>query len=140
MRLRHSSKAIQKQRWGGAVLEMAVVLPLFVPMVIGQLEMARMGMVSQLVTTAAREGCRVAVINGKTSSDVQTRVQQTLSTSKITNYTLTITPSNLTTVSGGTPITVAIKVPYTSVSWVPKPLFLGNVNVTASATMSSERP
>ena len=48
VRLGQSSKAFKKRRWGGAVMEMAVVLPLFTPMVIGQLE------IPQRVTLAAR--------------------------------------------------------------------------------------
>ena len=55
-------------RWGGAVLEMAVVAPLFVFFIFGQIESARLGMVAQVLATAAREGCRAAVINGNTTT------------------------------------------------------------------------
>jgi hypothetical protein len=102
-------------------------------------ETARLGRVAQLLTTAAREGCRVAVINGKAQTDVQSRVNAVLSGSGISVGTVTPSPSNWTTVAGGTAVTVSLSVPYKNVSWL-KPVFLKNANVSVSATMSSENP
>ena len=44
------------------------------------------------------------------------------------------------TASGGTAITVTLRVSYSSVSWLPTPYYLSSANIAASATMSSERP
>jgi Flp pilus assembly protein TadG len=138
------SRRIQRNRRRGvSAVEMAFVAPVFLTLVLGIIESSRLGMVTQLLTTAAREGCRVAVLNGMEQTDVQNRVDAVLKGSGIPVGTVAPTcpsPYAWDTSPGGTPITVNLTVPYTSVSWLPVPLFLGGVNITCSATMSSERP
>jgi hypothetical protein len=122
---------------------MALVAPVFVMLLMGQLESARLGMVSQLLTTAAREGCRTAVIPGNAETDVQNRINTVLSGSGISVGTVTPTcPAGYTwnTAPMGTPITVSLSVPYSQVSWLGTPFFLKNATVSASATLSSENP
>src|SRR4051795_2008796 len=100
------------RRSGAAAVEMAVVSPLLITLLLGQIEAARLGMVAQLLTTAAREGCRVAVISGSTQTDVQNRVNTVLNGSGISVGTVTPSPSNWATAAGGTAITVSVSVPY----------------------------
>jgi Flp pilus assembly protein TadG len=122
---------------------MAFVAPVFVMLIMGIIESSRLGMVAQLLTTAAREGCRVAVINGMTQTDVQNRINAVLNGSGISVGTVTPTcpaPYSWDVSPGGTPITVSLSVPYSQVSWLPTPYFLKTANVSCSATMSSERP
>ena len=69
-------------------------------------------MANQLLTDAAREGARVAVIPGNTTTDVTTTVQNLLNSGGITTYTLTITPSDTTTTNLGDPVTVAVSTPF----------------------------
>jgi Flp pilus assembly protein TadG len=128
---------------GTSAVEMAVVAPVFVALMMGQLESSRLGMVAQLLTTAAREGCRVAVIPGHTETDVQNRIDAVLSGSGISVGTVTPTcpsPYNWDSAPQGTAITVSLSVPYSQVSWLGTPFFLSNANVSVSATMSSENP
>lgn len=139
MRVRNRTK----QRRGGSAVEMAIVAPVFVAILLGQIESSRLGMVSQLLTTAAREGCRVAVIPGSTASDVNTRITTVLAGSGISVGTITPTcpsPYEWDTAPRGTAITVSLSVPYSSVSWLGTPFFLTNATVSASATLSSENP
>src|SRR3954463_12047267 len=84
------------RRAGASSIEMAIIAPVFVTLILGQIESARLGMVAQLLTTAAREGCRVAVISGKTQADVQSRVNSVLTGSGIAVGTVTPSPSNWT--------------------------------------------
>jgi Flp pilus assembly protein TadG len=122
---------------------MAFIAPVFLALVLGIIESSRLGMVTQLLTTAAREGCRVAVINGKTQADVQSRVDAVLTGSGISVGTVTPTcpaPYSWDSSPGGTPITVSLSVPYSQVSWLPHPFFLTSATISCSATMSSERP
>jgi Flp pilus assembly protein TadG len=123
---------------------MAFIAPVFLSLVLGIIETSRLGMVSQLMTTAAREGCRVAVLVGSTQTDVQNRVNAVLKGSGIPVGTVTPTcgASGYTwnTAPSGTPITVSLSVAYSKVSWLPVPHFLKNATVSVSATMSSERP
>lgn len=128
---------------GAAIVEMAFVLPLFIALIFAQIESARLGMVSQMLTTAAREGCRVAVVNGNTNSDVTNRVNTILTSAGMSNVTMTQVPADCTTVHAGdspNSITVTLSVPYSRVSWLPVPYFLTTATITASATLSSERP
>jgi Flp pilus assembly protein TadG len=127
MRVRKGSFKGRRERAGTSAVEFALVAPLFVALVMGQIETSRLGMVSQLITTAAREGCRVAVLDGSTEADVQNRVTAVLSGSGIPVGTVT-------------PITVSLSVPYAQVSWLGAPFFLANATVSASATLSSENP
>src|SRR4051795_10037823 len=115
MRLRRDTKRSK----GASAVELAVVTPLIVALIMGQLESSRLGMVAQLLTTAAREGCRVAVVSGHTQSDIQDRVTKVLDGSGITVGTVTPTcPSPYTwdTAPQGTPVTVSLSVNYKDVS------------------------
>jgi Flp pilus assembly protein TadG len=120
-----------------------MVVPVFVALVMGQIETSRLGMVSQLLTTAAREGCRVAVISGSTQDDVNNRITAVLAGSGISVSSVTPSapsPYTWNTAPAGTPITVSLSVPYSQVSWLGTPYFLGGATVSASATLSSENP
>jgi Flp pilus assembly protein TadG len=125
------------------MVEMAFVLPVLVLLVFGLIECSRLGMVTQILNTAAREACRVAVIDGNTNADVTARLNQVLSTSAISGATVTQTPTDCTTVhSSDTPNTVQVSltIPFRKVTWLGTPFLFQSVNVTGSATMSSERP
>jgi hypothetical protein len=94
----------------------------------------------------------VAVLRNNTTTDVQNRLNATLTPFGITPGTVSavdsdpgtngawILPSNWSTASGGTAVTVILRVPFTQVSWLPSPFFLKNAVVTGSATLSSENP
>ena len=130
-------------RAGTSAVELAVIAPVFVALVMGILESSRLGMASQLITTAAREGCRVAVINGNTQSDVQNRINAVLASSGIAVGTVTPTcpsPYSWDSATMGTPITISLSVPYSQLSWIGAPFFLKNAAVSAAATLSSENP
>jgi Flp pilus assembly protein TadG len=130
-------------RRGASAVEMALVAPVLITLLLGMIEAARLGMVAQLLTTAAREGCRVAVLDGMTQTDVQNRITAVLSGSGISVGTVTPTcasPYTWTSAPSGTAITVSLSVPYTQVSWLKVPVFFNGATISASATMSSENP
>jgi len=80
------------------------------------------------------------VINGNTQSDVQSAVTASLANSGISVGTVTPSPSDWATAAGGTAVTVSLSVPYSQVTWLSTPLYFNITNLSASATMSSERP
>jgi hypothetical protein len=122
------------------MVEAAIVLPVFMLFVYGMLETARLGLTAQLVTDAAREGCRVAVIDGMTQSNVDSTVQAILNCGGITTYTSGITPNfQSTKLVNGDYITLMVSVNYSDVSWLSPPRFLGAVTISATSTQSSER-
>jgi len=61
-------------RRGAAVVEMAVVAPLFILALVGMLELGYAYMVKQTTTLAAREGSRAGVLPGGTLDDIHTAV------------------------------------------------------------------
>jgi Flp pilus assembly protein TadG len=130
-----------KKRKAAAVVEFAVAAPVLVTLVFGMIEFGRVMMVEQELTNAAREGCRAGVLAGGTTSAV---------TSVVTNYLANSgvplsNPANQITVSpdpstalAGTAITVTVSVPFSAVSWLPVPMFMGNSTLTASVVMRKE--
>jgi Flp pilus assembly protein TadG len=71
---RHSQR-VRSQR-GAALLEMALTLPLLLLVCVGILEFGRAYQTWQVITNAAREGARIAVLPGMDDTAVRSRVQQ----------------------------------------------------------------
>ena len=67
-------------------------MPVFLILLLGMLECARLGMAVQVVTSAAREGCRVAALPGNTATTAQTRVNTVLSQAGFPSATITLNP------------------------------------------------
>ena len=125
---------------------MALVLPVFVTLLLGTIEFGRAIMVGQLVTNAAREGARLAVLDGTTNTDVTSAVKTFLSGAANvaqTDITVTITISNaaaggqLSAAETRDLVTVGVSVPFSKVSFLP-PSFLTNVNLTSQSAMRHE--
>ncbi|MBM4074830.1 MAG: pilus assembly protein, partial [Planctomycetes bacterium] len=66
---------VNQRRRGAAMVEMALVLPLFLMLVLGIIEFGRAMMIANLVTNAAREGARTAVLDGSTNASVTSDIQ-----------------------------------------------------------------
>lgn len=119
-------------RRGAAAVEMALVTPFFVMLVFAIIEFGRAMMVCNLVTNAAREGTRAAVLDGSTNAAVTQSVRTFLvgalgvSASDISvNITVTPAPGNPSTaniIASCLPrdsITVNVQVPYNRVALIP---------------------
>lgn len=119
-------------------MEFAVVSPVFFLLVFGMIEYGRMVMVQQLLTNAAREGARVGVLDGATSTDVSTAVTSYLTAAKINSPTVTVTPNPPSSATYGSPVTVTVSVTFNQVSWLPSPMFLGGKTLSSSAVMRRE--
>lgn len=79
------------RRRAAAVVEMAVVSPLLLTLMFGIVEYGRRIMVHQALVNAAREGARVAVLQGATEDDIRTRVANYLTGAGIPSYSVNIT-------------------------------------------------
>lgn len=130
----------RRNRLGAAAVEFAVVAPLFVLLLFGLLEFGRMVMVQQVITNASREGARRAVVDQATAGDVTSAVTTYLTNGGVNAAAANITmnPNPPTSVGLGQPVTVTVRIPFTSVSWLPAPMFLGAANLNASTTMRRE--
>jgi Flp pilus assembly protein TadG len=133
-------RTCRRHRRGAAVVEFAIVAPVFFLLVFGMVEYGRMVMVQQVITNAAREGARVGVLDGSTYSDVQTAVNNYLTAAKIstTFTTITVTPNPPSSQTTGSPVTVSVSIPFSKVSWLPTPLYLGSTTLSATSVMRRE--
>ena len=120
------------------MVEFAVVAPLFFLLVFGMIEFGRMVMVQQVITNASREGARIAVLDGATTSDVTTAVDNYLTSAAVRGATVSVTPSPPSSAGYGAPVTVTVSVSFNQVSWLPSPMFLGGQNLSAVTVMRRE--
>ncbi|MDP7015085.1 MAG: pilus assembly protein [Pirellulaceae bacterium] len=95
-------------------------------------------MVQQVLTNATREGARRAVLDGSTTSEVQTVVNDYLTGANITGATVTVNPDPPNTAAFGDPETVTASIPFSNVSWLPSPMYLGSTNMSAQSVMRRE--
>lgn len=142
--------ARSRRRRGAALVEMALVLPIFFMVVLGIVEFGRAMMVGQLVTNGAREGARLAILDGSSNSQVSTYVKDFLSTSLniapgdvTVNITVTPAPGNTTSgseVANAQPrdlITVRAEVPFSKVQFIPGK-YLASKKIVGQSAMRHE--
>ncbi|MCG8583239.1 MAG: pilus assembly protein [Pirellulales bacterium] len=131
----------RKHRRGAAVVEFAIVLPIFFLMVFGMIEFGRMVMVRQVLTNASREGARIGVLDGATTAEVETAVEAYLTNASIPHTpgtVVTVTPDPPSSAGYGESVTVTATVAFDDVSWLPSPMYLGSTNVTSTTVMRRE--
>ena len=111
--------------------------PLLFTVFFGMIEMGRAVMVHQVLVNAAREGARTAAMNSATASEVKAQVEAALAQASVTGATATITPNPIVP---GSPVTVAVEVPFNSVSWLPKSRYLEGITLDTAVVMQTEFP
>jgi Flp pilus assembly protein TadG len=145
-----------RNRRGQALVEFALVLPMVLALVIAIFEIARAWNIQQVITDAAREGARVAVIgsgNNGTPAAIATQVDNTidnaLTAAGIDPNTATVTTSGLG-LGRGVDAVVGISIPYQFVFLSPMMRLLsqfagggnsgfnGTINLQTSFTMRNE--
>lgn len=133
-------KSRRHRRWpaGAAVVEFAIVAPVFFLFVIGIIEFGRMVMVQQVITNASREGARVAVLDGATTEEVIARARAILLPAGIRNPQIVVDPHPPSVAPAGAPVSVTVRVPFSDVSWLPAPVFLRNLTLQATTVMRRE--
>jgi Flp pilus assembly protein TadG len=98
---------------GQALMETALMLPLLLLVSVSIFEFGRAYQTWQVLTNAAREGARVAVLPGMQLADVQARVQQYMTDGQIgipTGTTVTLDPAAIqiggTATASGSKVTI----------------------------------
>ncbi len=128
-------------RKGSAVVEMAVVTPLLLTLVFGVIEFGWVLMVKETLTTATREACRVAILQGSSDQEVRDRFTQAVAPTGLTISSEMLVLSRATQTS---PIeTVTVTIPRAQVSLVGG--YFGNIipgfangNIVSTCTMRKE--
>ncbi len=132
------------------MVEAALVLPLFFLAIGAIVEFGQGMMVSQLMTNAAREGARRAILDGSTNTGVEQHIENILvPTLNVTTtdiaVTITITPApgnttvddNLVNIQSRDLVKVVTEVPFSKVSFVAGQWLTGT-NLNGESTMRRE--
>jgi len=137
-RQRRGFGRLRRRNRGAAAVEFAMVAPVFFLLLFGIIEFGRCILVQQMLTNASREGARQAVLDGATTSDVVAVVNQYLAATMSRTATVQVSPNPPSTAALGAPITVTAQIPFSQVSWLPAPRFLGNATLSATSVMRRE--
>src|SRR5262249_25261465 len=78
------------KRYGATAVEFALVAPIFFVMCLGTIEFGRCLMVTELLTEAARKGCRKGIIEGTTTQQIRDAAINFLSTVGINGETVRV--------------------------------------------------
>jgi Flp pilus assembly protein TadG len=150
----------KRSRRGTAVVETAVVLPVYLLLLLGIAEFGHAQLIINLLNSACRNAARVGSTEGTNSEDVRDKVKQTVGTAvPTTKITIYVKDASVFDGDGTTPATdsalealpncdvadldprqmfmVRAKVAYNDVSLVPMP-FLKNLTLDAQAFMRHE--
>ena len=132
---------IREER-GLATVEMAIVSLLLMLLTFGGMEYGWLFYRMQEISNVSREAVRQAVLPTSTGASVTDHVTTMMDDFGMgsASYTLTITPSDITSVSPQNPIKVTISVPYDDVGLTGLAIFPTPANISSSATMSREGP
>ena len=108
---------------GQSLVEFAILLPILMAVVIGIFEFGRAWNTQQVLTNAAREGVRLAVIPTSSMGDVQTAISDRLSEAGLNPGLGVMTVEGMGVY--GTPTSVSVSYPFEFTFLGPIVAFLG---------------
>ncbi len=124
----------RSRRRASVLLEFAFVIPILATLGIGILEVARAVMVRQILSDAARKGCRTAVLPSGTTATATQDAKDVLTLNNISSTSATVTilvngvSADASTAKMNDQVSVKVSIPFAAVSWT-SPIFLKNNNV-----------
>jgi Flp pilus assembly protein TadG len=132
---------------GAELVEFAVVAPVMLLVLLGIMDFGLLFQRYHVVTNAAREGARIAVLPGYTAGDVEDRVMQFLTAAGLDEEaTTTVEPAVVVDIGEGpclrmVPVTVTYPYPYSFIGGIAS--YFGSDEFTATtlqatATMRNE--
>lgn len=124
-------------RRGAAVVEFAVCLPVIIIIVFGAIEAASLLFLRQALIQSAYEGVKVAIKANAESSDVLAAAESVAAGRNLSDMTVTLEPSDVSTATPGDLIRVTISAPGDSNSLIQFGPFK-NRTVSARAVMVKE--
>lgn len=125
-------KYFYKAQKGQSLVEFALLIPVFVIMLFGIMEFARLWETMNVLTSAAREGARVAAVTAPSESQVTNAVERLLGAANISSAAVTVSGPN-----SDAEVIVTVSVNYTPLtgSIVPG---IGAISLTRSSAMHWE--
>jgi Flp pilus assembly protein TadG len=126
---------------GQALLETAMTFPLVLVVCVGIFEFGRAYQTFQILSNAAREGARLAILPGATVTNVQDRVRQYLTSGSVANPSsanITVTSGTVSMGTGTSPSSiVTVTYPYSfSVLQPVVRLLVSTSNVGSAITLT----
>jgi Flp pilus assembly protein TadG len=129
---------------GTALLETALVLPLLLAVCVGIFEFGRAYQTWQVLTNAAREGARVAVLPNSSATAATTRAKAYMTSGQLPNAgtaTVAVTAETLDlgggTTAGASRVTVSYPFQFIALQPVVQLLVQGTTTVGAPLTMTA---
>ncbi len=134
---RTGKRHLRTKRYGAAAVEFAIVAPLFFMLVFGCIEFGRALMVQQILTNASRVGARQAITLNATEAAVISTASTYAANTSVSGVSVTVTPSPAAAAAGDL-VSVTVAVPFSNVSWIPAPWFMGGTTLDATSVMRKE--
>jgi hypothetical protein len=135
-RFSHRTSSAAK-RQGAAVVELAIVLPVFLVLLFGTIETCTMIFLQQSLKIAAYESTRTAIVPGSSTAEIEGAAQRILASRNIKGASVSITPSNHGDVPYGTFLRIEVTAPCSLNSLSPIQ-FYGSQNLTGVVEMMKE--
>jgi len=131
----------KQERRGVALIEMALVLLLLLTLTFAILEYGWIFLKSHHIANAARQGARVAARPDATQADVDAAVLAAMTGGGIedSEYTVVITPADITAVESGDILSVRVEVTYANIE-LGFPLLPTPVTLGSELSMAKEGP
>ena len=122
----------RKSERGQALVELALVLPVFIFIFFGIMEVSRLWQTVNTLSSAAREGARVAAVTSPDVSQLTAAASRILTAGNISNATISIAGPN-----ANAEVTVTVSMTYSPLTGSIIPGF-GSIPLTRTTTMHWE--
>ena len=103
-------KSRLKKKRGAAIVEFAIVVPLILLVVVAVVNINALIYLKQSSKIACYEGCRVGIVRGANSENVEAQVTEILNSRRVKDYTIAITPNDVQSMVAGDILTVQVEV------------------------------
>jgi hypothetical protein len=120
-------------RLGIAIVEVAIVLPIFVTIALATIDTCRVIYIRHSAKIAAYECARIGVIPGATENDLQTQCDAIMTERGLKDYSFVLS-KNLAALAKGELLRVTVSVP-ADANWFNQSWFYKNSNFDESVTI-----
>jgi Flp pilus assembly protein TadG len=127
---------VARENRGQSVVEFALVLPLLLAVLFGITEFGRAWMTENILTSAAREGCRLAVVTGPDVAAVPAKVTAVCAAAGVTPSAITVTPPD--PADPERRVTVRVETDFVVIPGRILGTFNGTIRLTATSVMRHE--
>jgi len=126
-------------RKGGSLLEMVLVMPVLLMLSFGIVDYGYFFFLKSTIQGAAQAGARASIVSGASNTDVTNAVSAVLTPAGLSssNYTVTTSPTTISSAATGTNVTVTITCSWGTVGYHTLPSALGGIPNSKQLTVSS---